>query len=57
MFIHTWENLVIKDALMGYPGNPQIMPTHRSRSQDEWKAWVAGMTRMGDVHHSKWSYV
>jgi hypothetical protein len=57
LFIHTLEDLVIEDALIGYPGNPQIFLAHRSGSQDQWKAWVAGMTRTGDACHSKWSYV
>jgi len=57
LFIHTREDLVIEDTLMGYPGNPQIILTHRSGTQDEWKAWVAGLTRTGDAYHSKWSYV
>jgi hypothetical protein len=55
LFIHTQEDLFIEDALMGHPGNPQIILAHRSGSQDEWKAWTAGLTRTGDAHHSRWS--
>jgi hypothetical protein len=57
MFSSTREDLVIENALMGYPGNPQIFVAHRFGTQDEWKVWVAGMMRTGDAYHSKWSYV
>ena len=45
MFVDTQEELVVGDALMGYPGNPEIVLAHRSGSQDAWQAWIGGLTR------------
>jgi hypothetical protein len=42
VFTPTREDLVIEDALMGHPGNSQIILARRSGSQDEWQAWIGG---------------
>jgi hypothetical protein len=49
LFILTREDLVIEVALMGHPGDPQIILAHRSRSQDEWRAWIGGLIRT-EIH-------